>query len=255
MTGVLRIYDPAECDPHGVPLDWESCRACEGRGRAMDAQPIGRLGMMEAVEVSCPRCGGHGSLKAAALAAKAVLPLTCGCGSRRAGEGARGGYGCPHCSEPFGDPSSDVRHRCEDCGHPMSDGTWAANQHLRGWEPWTGDTTLFDPERTAERRFVLSDPDFIYAPHPFPAPVHFSRCDEGCRHGGPARVTFDSGNQQVMTLQDARIGELVGNVPTNVVSYGASWRPVDVRTRGWPHDLSPEKLAVLCLRCHAARTR
>jgi hypothetical protein len=33
--------------------------------------------------------------------------------------------------------------------------------------------------------------------------------------------------------------------------FEASWRQVDVRTLGWPHDLRENKLAVLCLRCLA----
>lgn len=32
-----------------------------------------------------------------------TLPLVCGCGKTRAGESARGRYGCPHCETPFGD--------------------------------------------------------------------------------------------------------------------------------------------------------
>lgn len=55
---VLRVYDPSECDEHGVPLDWEHCRRCGGDG-GLTAY---------AADGGCPRCGGHGSLKAAALA-------------------------------------------------------------------------------------------------------------------------------------------------------------------------------------------
>lgn len=62
MTELLRIYDPWEVGPDGRPLDWECCRACEGGGRtgAPGVDWIGRP--------TCVCCGGHGSLKAAALA-------------------------------------------------------------------------------------------------------------------------------------------------------------------------------------------
>jgi hypothetical protein len=33
----------------------------------------------------------------------------------------------------------------------------------------------------------------------------------------------------------------------------ASWRQVDVRRLSWDHDLRPEYLAVLCLRCWSTR--
>jgi hypothetical protein len=65
----LRIYDPAECSDDGKPLDWDRCRNCGGEGR----KGLWRAGSIVRVEdgvasATCAVCGGHGSLKAAALA-------------------------------------------------------------------------------------------------------------------------------------------------------------------------------------------
>lgn len=225
---ILRIYDPDECDPHGIPLDWKHCRACMGTGDELEGtigdvplvgdQRVGLKPGLRRTGRACATCGGHGSLKDAALFG--TLAARCGV----------------HTPEP----TKGVR--CEGCGHPMSEGTWegatggavemieqaALTMLMRGTEPSNDGTS---------------------------GPVHHSACDEGCRHSGPVRVTFESGNQEKMALAAATIGEMVGNVPTNVVAYEASWRQVDVRTLGWVMDLRPEKLAVLCLRCAAERER
>jgi hypothetical protein len=218
MPDALRVYDPAECDERGVPLDWERCRRCDGRGHRegyeSEARYCGRPGCCV-----CGVCHGHGSLKAAALDW-----LT----KRRQPESTFTGR----------DPL-----RCEDCGHPMSEGNDLAHAErcLR---------MGVEPQGTIGRG------------------VFYSPCDEGCRHGGPVRCP-DGGtcHHECADFQPGGYpqGECWRTFNAEPLSaYGeqwprpqpkreASWRPVDVRTLGWPHDLRPEKLAVLCLRCWADR--
>lgn len=226
---ILRVYDPAECDAAGVPLDWERCRACEGTGKPVYTSSHGRVGV-------CQRCDGHGSLKAAAL-------------------WEYGGYG-PTKVMQIRLPDDHV-FRCEGCGHPMSEGTWkadssdlpssvaslstpqavlrAALRELReGVEPWKAWVKTF------ERRGASLPP------------VHYSPCDEGCSHGGPGRVFDGDGDVWPVLNVSPTLNTTCVGVP---LRREASWRSVDVRTFGWPHDLRPEKLAVLCIRCYAERTR
>ena len=123
--------------------------------------------------------------------------------------------------------------RCEGCGHPMSEGTW------QGMYPgWSRDVILrqaeYELRQGREPTFAGGDP------------VYFSRCDERCKHGGPGRVYVGLDR---IDWRPWGPGEPLVAGPT----HEASWRQVDVRTLGWPHDLRPEKLAVLCLRCWAAR--
>lgn len=82
--------------------------------------------------------------------------------------------------------------------------------------------------------------------------THYSPCDEGCRHGGPGRWT-NGGAMGWGLLADSDGYPDVREAVRDRLTPEAAWRPVDVRTLGWPHDLRFEKLAVLCLRCWAAR--
>lgn len=226
---ILRVYDPSECDAHGVPLDWERCRSCSGGGRARHMEPVPLAGARQpriALKPGlhdcgpCHACGGHGSLKAAAL------------------------YGrrCFAASLPEGTIGATAllatTARCEDCGHPMSDGTW---EHLGVSVKLTDATRAWWTQDALQRG--------LDTPGPRDAPTHYSPCDEGCRHGGPGRVLNVS----------ARVGSPEWLHVLDLSEWKrkseASWRAVDVRTLGWPHDLRPEKLAVLCLRCFAERTR
>lgn len=202
------IIDPPDCDKSGVPLDWERCRTCEGRGEAHGSWPDGRMATMPD---RCPTCDGHGSLKAAALDHL-----------KRIGK-----------ARTWTTP--DYAPRCEDCGHPMSEGTWEdispgrpENDKIdheamrKGYAAAAWKILSVDKQEPTKRIGDLT----LYSP-----------CDEGCRHGGPGRLD----GIPIADMQRARI------------RAEASWRPVDVRTLGWPHDLRPEKLAVLCLRCYAER--
>lgn len=246
VDSIFDVAPPRECDEHGVPLDWELCRTCDGGG---GTEVNGVL-----MPRDCPTCGGHGSLKAAALAY-----LTTTCGAREEGVGAV----CnrrPHedrwhaevrdgetwASWGGGEPHP-VRHdpRCEGCGHPMSDGTWEdADPHL-------ANTPEFE-------RYVLEKLRAGQEPQHDLVGTHWSPCDTVCRHAGPQRVQntlAESGwdltpvaSSEATVL--ARIGAIDRDWPVE-----ASWRQAGVRTLGWPHDLRPQSLAILCLRCYAERTR
>lgn len=229
---VLHVYDPAECDPAtGVPLGWERCRTCEGSGAKRDVPQAGRYG-----PGSCSACGGHGSLKAAALAFQRERQIDA------------------EFTRVYRNPANDALTeqqreemvstvvRCEGCGHPASDGTWT----WRDAEAERRFGTLV-PERVKNSRVAL---DVLReGREPGLPEVHYSRCDEGCRHDGPARMRKDGGHAWHPLARGER-AEIAGGMIQE-----ASWRPVDVRTLGWPHDLRPEKLVVLCLRCYAERAR
>lgn len=208
---ILRVYDPAECDAEGVPLDWECCRTCDGDAgdlRWREGRVVG--------STSCATCDGHGSLKAAAL-------------------WEYGGYG-PTKVVQIRLPDDHVFH-CEGCGHPMCEGTWE--------DDGSGILLAVDRLRYAAESLRAGR-------EPVSKFVHYSPCDEGCRHGGPGRVFDGDGDVWPVLNVSPTLNTTCVGVP---LRREASWRSVDVRTFGWPHDLRPEKLAVLCIRCYAERTR
>jgi hypothetical protein len=111
----------------------------------------------------------------------------------------------------------------------MSEGTWEFHPQpmlCQTKGEWQKETLAYALDRLRDRR---RDPD------PRVVAVHYSPCDEGCRHGGPTRC-------EAFTIDG----------PSDVE---ASWRQVDVRCLDWPHDLRPESLSVLCLRCFVERQR
>jgi hypothetical protein len=215
---ILRVYDPSECDAAGVPLDWERCRLCRPTRELVGDWP------------SCGMCGGHGALKAAALAAKLA----------RLGRVAATETG--RVWVPAQDP---LKPRCESCSHPMSEGTW---EHMR--VPVAVAPAVMKAS-VARATQALRGGD---EPNP-EATTHYSPCDEGCRHGGPLRCNTPS---DLTAEWDTHLLAADSDVLRSIVGAGvtveASWCSVDVRTLGWPHDLRTEKLAVLCLRCFAAKT-
>jgi hypothetical protein len=223
-VSILRVYDPAECDEQGVPLDWERCRNCEGVGWT-----IGTAGVCdEGSPPPCLVCGGHGSLKAAALAYFMELQWpedSC------SGDPDRGTCTC-------------LTLRCEDCGHPMREGTWE----------WRDDETRRRLAATVAddaKNLDLALKWLREGREPEQARVHYSPCDEACRHGGPVRFLAErlgGAFQRTDVIAEGMVPAVMHLQPQ------ASWRPVDIRTLGWPHDLRPEKLAVLCLRCCAERS-
>jgi Zn finger protein HypA/HybF involved in hydrogenase expression len=212
---VLRVYDPWECTSDGVPLNWDCCRCCNRVG-VVYASPeaIRRTHVPEGAPIescSCPMCGSHGSLKAEALAKLIIERI-------RRGDA--------------GENNDPLTPRCEDCGHPMNEGTW---------EPHPPQDRSGKTHPDANREITMALAEFWERR----GVVHFSPCDEDCNHDGPGRKPFDGG----------WIGcnEMMNNVGITK-GFQASRRPVDVRCLGWPHDLRPERLAVLCLRCWAERS-
>jgi hypothetical protein len=230
---VLRVYDPSECDSTGTPLDWERCRACKGAGEVQssvtpDIDP--RDPACETREDPCGDCEGHGSLKAAALAGK----------EWRAEEWA-------HATARVRSVVPPRVHRCEDCGHPMSEGMWENGTWTRGdaGQPGTPEWAFAHLRRGNEPpRNLSADPPPTHRSFA----VHYSPCDEGCRHGGPMRFG-DGDGWDPERAENILVSAVFASEWTHVE---ASWRPVDIRTLGWPHDLRPERLAILCLRCFAS---
>lgn len=246
-TGLLRIYDPGECDPAGVPWDFRRCRACAGTGKAR-AREFSRVDTEDtatylmpadagvALTERCGVCRGYGSIEAAILArVRKYQPL---------GVDWRG-RGCERTDYPVPDKSL----RCEDCKHPMTDdeGVWRHN-YTNG---------LAESQRTLATQVALEDLLVGRDVRPVPHGVdHWSPCGTGCEHRGAVRAVDGAA---ALTLDDEELDE-VGGV-AGAVKHGrkvgqvveALWRPVEIRVLGWPHDLRPEKVAVLCLHCHARR--
>lgn len=216
---LLRVYDPAECDSDGAPLDWERCRTCRGYGKRL----AGLMGRGEYER--CSTCAGHGSLKAATLARRWDLVMGCG-------------------HSPVDPPRA---YRCEDCGHPTSEGTWEGG----------GPINPTHMQHTVPLMLGIGrEPEFTDDDGNVFRPVHYSPCDKWCHHGGPGRWEFPRkpGEIHQGVIEGSMAEGSVGRDVARGVSHEASWRQVDVRTLGWPHDLRPERLAILCLRCWAGRS-
>lgn len=144
--------------------------------------------------------------------------------------------------------------RCQDCRHPMSDGTYRRGGQWStpvGTEQWA----LAHLRRGDEPPLEIAG---------LPVDVHFSACDEACRHPGPFR--WRTGENGTGWFDDLSTSETAGWPPGSAVRtllqsvapyelgrVEASWRRVDVRCLGWPHDLRPHKIAVLCSHCWGAR--
>lgn len=215
---VLRVYKPEECDGDGVPLDWEKCRTCEGGTVVFKTTSMGLTGGIR----PCEPCGDHGSLKAACLHYLAQ-------GQMWAEVERRGDLLWPRDHEPrpsvgdIGELRREVEStqvvRCQVCSHPMTEGTWEGGEGsdfvLRG-----------ALEVLAAGREPWSDGSKL---------VHHSACDDRCRHGRPPMA------HACEFPDDSERG----------FHYEATWRHVDVWPLSWAHDLRPEMIAVLCLRCAA----
>lgn len=288
---VLEVVDPADCDEDGVPLDWERCRRCAGTGKAR-AREFARIDTegrasvyvtppdaAAALAEACEVCAGRGSLKAAVLAGLEEVRLRRAWSDQRFEEReARGETFDPDRMPEDKTAARDQlechmrdlnRHvaetdasfvvRCEGCGHPMSDGAWEGPRPRYIAEGH--DVLLFDAAQEFLRR----------KREPKVGRVHYSPCDEVCQHGAPIRVAVEgaraaldlqsgeaetpekAGRKVLVDLMGTTAGEWARGINPDYGPVEAVWRAVDVRTLGWPHDLRPEKLAVLCLRCYAAR--
>lgn len=263
---VLRVYLPGECDSEaGVPLDWECCDKCEGRGRQVIP---GHLLAGEDRSRVCPSCDGHGSLKAAALSGRGTWAdaehLYPGdvVGLRRLAVEQFHRYGAVLDEEKYGVGATFAvnieTHRCEGCGHPMSEGTWEPelpeHSNTLGFTVTGGELASLAFEMAEHR---LRRGESLRA-----EPTLYSPCDEGCRHSGALRFHPTDGSapwvsdvvRNPFVMPDGgteTAGDVAGRTDGLVE---ASWRPVDVRCLSWAHDLRPEMLAVLCLRCFVERT-
>lgn len=236
MSATLRIYDPSECDVAGIPLDFERCRTCNGGG--LSSSPAALELPVIGVDQVCATCDGHGSLKAAALASFTLECSTCR-GTKLIGPPAYASpYGqirmrsCPDCKLPR-------PLRCEDCAHPMSEGTWEGGWRLE-----------LDQEEGKRQALAFALYALRKGDEPYPvlstaAFIHYSPCDELCDHGGPLRLNGGAADDRYAGSLRYRSG---------IVTVEASWRQVDVRCLSFPNILLPEKLAILCLRCWAERT-
>jgi hypothetical protein len=227
-SALLRVYDPSECDDQGVPLDWERCQQCGGDGFTVEADPADESGETPE-QVPCDRCETRGSLKAVVLAhfmARQRPDETC------SGDPDQGTCTCDTL-------------RCEDCGHPMGDGTWEGSE----WGPRSGLSPAVGSEAWAFEHLRRGNepPREIVGSA---TGTHYSPCDEECRHEGPTRFRHPAGDF-AFTYAEHPVNMRLAAESGGVVE--APWRGVDVRTLGWPHDLRPERIALLCLRCLAAR--
>ena len=235
MSAVLRVYDPGECDPEGVPLAWARCRTCGGAGVVVVNHGV-EPGSAIASGI-CPTCGGHGSLKAAALAG-AWQGVGRSAQVRRLV--AERGNDVPTLNAIVAEVDAGPV-RCEGCGHPMGDGTW---ENPGGY---LDDIAMRD---LLAKPYLADGRNHAWAERRGAA--HWSPCDERCTHRGPGRAT---GGQLRGELVGRWLQKAAGYGVVPTPTYKASWRQVDVRTLGWPHDLRPERLAILCLRCWAERSR
>lgn len=139
----------------------------------------------------------------------------------------------------FADP-----FRCQACGHPMSEGTWEG-------PAFTSLAEVQRQELDHAWRCLLED---IEPTGTIGRADYFSPCDDRCRHAGPGRWRSTITGQWLERADDSVSVHRVEMMLKEADPVEASWRPVDVRTLGWPHDLRPERLAILCLRCWAARS-
>lgn len=226
---ILRVYDPSECDAAGVPLDWERCR-CQSFAMTDD--------------VSCQFCLDQGSLKAAALDHELRWQRSEHIYAQLHGEVLR---------------EVAFMGRCTSCSHPMSEGTWEDHSRVphagvlagdeglrRTWVRWA-----FEELRAGREPTRLDDS----LPQSDGRVVHYSPCDEACTHGGPIRWKATWADEPHTWMPEGPLEAVpTGKGVANGTTIEASWRPIDIRTLGWPHDLRPEKLAVLCLRCFAAKS-
>jgi hypothetical protein len=127
--------------------------------------------------------------------------------------------------------------RCECCGHPLCrDEVW----HDRRRAP-RDPRTIIDGEL---RSRYLAAAERVLREGREPAElveyVHYSPCDEGCRHGGPVRARHPHEQAWEHWGRELTLPSLPATYAHAEVQ--ASWRPVATRATG-----------VLCLRCYAER--
>jgi hypothetical protein len=164
--------------------------------------------------------------------------------------------------DPFtsrGDELQDDPMRCEDCGHPDNAAMWDADPAYPGLRPGV----FFWDAMAPGQADLLSSAfgELRNGREPAFEPVHYSRCDQQCRHDGPVQWQSDAGRprERWRVARSDVDGHLLG-VDEIALAYRyngqvrASWRAVDIRTLFGTDGLHLERLAVLCLRCLAGRS-
>lgn len=165
---------------------------------------------------ACDKCVGHGSLKAAALVGITRL-------------------------KRMQTPPDEYVDRCESCNHPMSEGTWE--------DPEVAGCVGYVRTRAEGEAAILRGDENPLATC---YSVHYSPCDKACEHGGPVRWREPT-RERWADGDDFTACDVANYTRYTPRVVEAAWRSVDIRTLGWPADLRPERLAVLCLRCFAER--
>jgi hypothetical protein len=208
MSSVLDVVARSECGPDGYPLDWEWCRMCEG-----GTKPFNLLAGR------CPMCGGHGSLRAAALSLFSL--------------------GITYSPDwVVGMPE----WRCGKCNHPMSEGTWEIHERWRDQaNGYSNDEVIkYIEEAFAEGRSIK------YVESTYKDAVHLSKCDGKCTHSAEHVRSHPEGSFKAFRETDT---SMFGAIESGWI-VESSWRQVDIHFKnGWQHDLRPENLTLLCLRC------
>lgn len=229
VPSFLRLYDPRECDERGVPRGWLQCVTCHGTGLHSYARPGG----VPSAAQSCATCWGFGALRESAIAWLVE--------HRRAGT--------PLDAEAYARRAHEHGIRCEGCAHPMSTADLADDG---GGPRWS--------QAVEARRWAFSHLSMGTEPPlengAFPINTQWSVCDRDCAHHGVSRQRIIA-TGEIIALRHERGFEATRPLasaegPTVVES---AWRSVDIRALGWPADLSPEALALLCLHCYAERWR
>ena len=231
------IIDPRDCDEHGTPLDWLRCRGCGGPGIIRHDHVPGRR-----FNEVCPTCDGHGCLKAAALARLLLergrddhvtdvedvysehgsfARATCSCGWESAVMDDSDAHDAAWMHREHDPHPAHGVARCEDCNHLMGEGTWEGD---------------INPHQTMPDKIAYVIQCFRLGKEPaLEIGVHYSRCDEKCRHGGHMRMHNIGPSIPEDTWVEVE-GAHPNDPPVDVQAHvkffdvvHASWRQVDVR--------------------------
>lgn len=142
-----------------------------------------------------------------------------------------------------------MTERCEDCGHPRSNGTWVYRSS--GVDSRAPDKSPLSDLAWKQAALVdlrCGKEPRIQSIHY----VHYSPCDEECRHHG--RMRFHGGHITEWYYDDLPRRIRADAAVATFERIEASWRDVEVRFMPRLSPLTPSETAMLCLRCWAART-
>lgn len=125
--------------------------------------------------------------------------------------------------------------RCETCHHPYNKGTWEGQSYPFEWAYQSLEIGI-EPSVNRDEG------------------IHYTCCDEKCRHPGPATFAPSEYAGRRKLWEDGQ-GMSVVECVAEGANVESSWRAVDVRRLSWDSDIRPQYLALLCLRCWANRTK